>query len=185
MHSAVSAVESIFCKWKQGGYEKPELEEPESSGAIAYLLDHKYSGGSLVFAALKGKDATLISNIRGVAEKHGVCLHLGLLECQVSGDTDGSDMDPYDNDGPPPKMESVWDTEYRIDGFYDFEGDLAEGRNSVTLNAEFDMIPKDPGFMEEEPDPTHFECYVANVSSRPYPHGAPGLTIVQELKYCG
>ena len=210
MHSAVSAVESIFCKWKKGGYERPGF-----SGTIAYLLDHKYSGDSLVFAALKGKDATLISNIRGVAERHGVCLHLGLLECQVSGygkvsgrakmsryakrsryarpsDAYGFDDDfDYDFDdnsdddwGAPPGMAAGYETKYRIEGLYDFEGDLAKGRNSITLNPEFNMIPQGPGFMSEEPDDKDVGCYVGNVSSCSYLRGASGLTIIQELTYC-
>jgi hypothetical protein len=216
MHSAVSAVESIFCKWKKGGYERPGF-----SGTIAYLLDHKYSGDSLVFAALKGKDATLISNIQGVAERHGVCLHLGLLECQVSGygkvsgrakasgyanmsryakrsryarlsdgygfddDFDYEFDDNSDDDwGAPPGMAAGYETKYRIEGLYDSEGDLAKGRNSITLNPEFNMIPQDPGFTSEEPDDKDIGCYVGNVSSCSYPRGTSGLTIIQELTYC-
>ncbi|KAF9648913.1 hypothetical protein BDM02DRAFT_3128680 [Thelephora ganbajun] len=155
MHSAVSAVEKIFHKWKKGGYD-----EPDFSGTIAYLLDHQYSDAGLEFAALKGKDAILVSNIQGVAEKEGICLRLGLLECEVSGDADvyGSD----DGWGPPPRMEVVHETEYRIEGLYDLEGDLAEGEDPITLNPEFDMIPQDPGFQDEDPDDEEFEGYTGN-----------------------
>ena len=58
IHLAVSAVGDIFRKWKEGVYNKPNF-----SGCIAYLLIHHYSHDSLEFATLKGKDATLISNI--------------------------------------------------------------------------------------------------------------------------
>ena len=169
LNSAVSAVERIFRKWSKGGYDQQDF-----SGNIAYLLDHEYSGASLEFTTVKGKDATLISNIRGVAEKHGVCLHLGLLECEMSGDADvyGSD----DEWGPPPKMEVVHETEYRIEGLYDLEGDLAEGADAITLDPELDMIPKDPGFEGQEPDDEEFEGYTGNVGSRPYPRAASGLT---------
>jgi len=173
MHSAVSAIERIFHKWKRGGYN-----EPDFSGTIAYLLDHQYSDAGLEFAALKGKDATLVSNIQGVAEKHGVCLHLGLLECEVSGDADVYGSDDGYGYGPPPKMEVVHETIYTIGGLYDLEGDLAEGRGPITLDPEFDMIPRDPGFEGEDPDDEEFEGYTGNVSSHPYPRDVSDLTIV-------
>ena len=158
MHSAVSAVEEIFHKWRKGGYGNPDF-----SGTIAYLLDHEYSQANLEFAALKGKDATLVSNIREVAEKQGISLHIGLLACEVTGDADvyGSD----DEWGPPPKMEVVHETEYRIEGLYDLDGDLAEGGDPIILNPEFDMIPQDPGFEGQDPDDQEFEGYTGNVSS--------------------
>jgi len=155
MHSAVEAVEAIFRKWRKGGYNPGG-----SSDIIAYILDHKYSQASLEFAALKGKDATLISNIRGVAEKQGVSLRLGFLECELSGDADVYDSD--DEWGPPPKMAVVHESEYRIEGLCDLDGDLAEGSNP-----EFDMIPEDPGFEGQDPDDEEFEGYTGNVSSRP------------------
>ena len=156
MHSAVSAVEAIFRKWRKGGYDPGG-----SSDIIAYLLDHEYSQASLESAAFKGKDATLISNIRGVAEKQGVSLRLGFLECELSGDADvfGSD----DEWGPPPKMAVVHEKEYRIEGLYDLDGDLAEGSNP-----RFDMIPEDPEFEDQDPDDEEFEGYTGNVGSCPY-----------------
>lgn len=169
MHSAVSLVEGIFRRWRKGGYD----DDDEFSGTIAYLLDHEYSEAGLEFAALKGKDATLISNIREVAEKQGICLRLGILECEVSGDANVFYSD--DEWGPPPKMEEVHDTEYRIEGLYDLEGDLAKGRDSISLNPEFDMIPQDPGFEGQVPDDKEFEGYTGNVSSPPLPTSCLGL----------
>lgn len=67
MHSAVSDVQRIFRMWAKGQYDRKR-----SSGTIAYLLDHQYSDAGLVFAALKGKDAALVSNIQRTAEKEGV-----------------------------------------------------------------------------------------------------------------
>lgn len=162
MHSAVSAVEQIFHKWRKGGYDNQDF-----SGTIAYLLDHQYSQANLEFAALKGKDATLVSNIREVAEKQGISLHIGLLACEVTGDADvyGSD----DEWGPPPKMEVVHETEYKIEGLYDLDGDLAEGGDPIILNPEFDMIPQDPGFEGQDPDDQEFEGYTGNVSSSSSP----------------
>ena len=164
MHSAVSAVENIFRKWRKGGYNDPNF-----SGNIAHLLDHEYSGASLEFAALKGKDANLVSSIKRSAERQGISLNLGLLECEVSGDAGGMYYSDSD-DGwgrPTPRMEIVEDTEYRIDGLYDLEGDLASEGDPITLDPEFDMIPKDPGFEGTDPDDEEFEGYTGNVSPRP------------------
>ena len=170
-HSAVSVVENIFHKWKKEVYyDEPEL--------IAYMLDHKYSGASLEFTALKGKDASLISSIRGVAEKHGVSLHIGLLECEMHG---GSNVyGPYDSEDEwavPPKMEEVDETEYRIKSLYDLEGDLAEGGKPMELDPESEMIPQDPGFEDQDPDQKEFQGYTGNVSSCS-PRSASGLTSV-------
>jgi len=175
IHSAVSAVESIFRKWKKGGYDQPDF-----SGTIAYLLDHQYSDAGLELAALKGKDATLVSNIRGVAEKQGVCLRLGLLECKISGDADVCDYDYGYRcvDGPSPKMDVVHKTEYKIEGLYDLEGDLAKGSGPIKLDPEFDMIPRDPRLEDQDPDDEDFEGYTGNVSSHPYPRRVSDLTIV-------
>ena len=170
LHSAVSAVERIFHKWKKGGYEEPE------SGVIAYIMEHEYSGASFESAALKGRDATVISNIKGVAEKHGVCLNLGILVCEMSGEADP--WGEEDDWGPPPKMEMVNETEYKIETLYDLEGDIAEGEDPIILDPESDMIPQDPGFEGQDPDDEEFEGYTGNVSSRPYPHGTSDLTIV-------
>lgn len=156
VHSTVSAVEGVFRKWRKGGYN-------EQKRTIAYLLDHQYSNASLEFAALKGKDATLVSNIRGVAEKQGVSLRLGLLECEISGDAGSGGW------GSRLSMEEVHDTSYTITGLYDLEGDLVKvkGRRSITLCPEEDMIPQDPGFENQVPDDEDFEGYTGNVSSSP------------------
>lgn len=63
LHSAVLAVERIFCRWKKRIYDKPKFPE-----TISCLLDRQHSDVSLDSAALKGNKATLISNTRGVAE---------------------------------------------------------------------------------------------------------------------
>ena len=165
MHSAVSAVEGIFRKWRKSGYDNPDF-----SGTIAYLLDHQYSEAGLEFAALKGKDATLISNIRGAAEKQGICLRLGLLEYVVSGDAEVDMYSDYcderEDSSESPEMAVVHEKEYRIQGFYDLEGDIMD---PIGLDPKFDMIPQDP-FDGEKPDEEEFEGYTANVSSCPRPY---------------
>ena len=170
MHSAVSAVEKIFRKWRKGSYDNDDF-----SGTITYLLDHEYSKAGLEFAALKGKDAALVSNIRGVAEKQGISLYLGLLELVVSGDAGyaggySSDDEWYSLPG----MDVVHDREYRIGGLYDLDGDLAEGNDPISLNPEFDMIPQDPELEDGDPDDKEFEGYTGNVSTPPPPR-APYL----------
>lgn len=159
VHSAVSDVQGIFHMWAKGGYDRKY-----SSGTIAYLLDHQYSDAGLEFAALKGKDAALVSNIQRVAEKEGVCLRLGTLVYEVSGDA-GSD-NGYSRRAPG--MEMINDTEYRIEGLYDLEGDLVKLKRPIRLREEFDLIPKDP-FEGEEPDDEDFEGYTGNVSFSPSP----------------
>ena len=156
--SAVSTVERIFRKWRKGGYDR-------DSGTITYLLDHEYSEASLEFAALKGKDAALVSNIRRAAENQGISLCLGLLECEMDGDADvyGSD----DGYGRSPQMELVHEKEYWIKGLYDLDGDLAKGMNPISLDPEYDMIPRDPGFEDQNPDDKEFGGYTGNVSFCP------------------
>jgi len=159
-NSAVSAVERIFRKWSKGGYDGGDF-----SGTIVYLLDHEYSEASLEFTALKGKDAALVSNIRRAAENQGISLCLGLLECEMDGDADvyGSD----DGYGRSPQMELVHEKEYSIKGLYDLDGDLAKGRNPISLDPDHDMIPRDPGFEDQDPDDREFQGYTGNVSSCP------------------
>ena len=161
MHTAVSAVEKIFRKWRKGDYNNSDF-----SGTIAYLFDHQYSKAGLEFAALKGKDAVLVSNIRGVAEKQRISLCLGLLELEVSGDAGEPEfayscIDIWDS---PPGMDVVHDKEYRIRGLYDLDGDLAEGKNPISLSPEFDMIPQDPELEDGNPDDKEFKGYTGNVS---------------------
>ena len=144
IHSAIPAVEGVFRKWRKGDYDNPNF-----SGTLACLLDHEYSEAGLEFAGLEGKDSILISNIRGVAEKQGICLRLGLLECAVSGHG-----------------------KYKIQGLYDLEGDLAKGGAVISLDPKFDMIPQDPSFDGKDPDDQMFESYRVNVSSRSHPHCA-------------
>jgi len=190
MHSAVSAVERIFCKWRKGGYNNGDF-----SGTIAYLLDHEYSKAGLGLATLKGKDAALVSNIRGVAEKQGITLCLGLLELVVFGDAedprdaryaidagDAGDAgvyssesdDEWDSPEPPapPGMDVVHNREYRIGGLYDLDGDLAEGNHPINLNPKFDMIPQDPKLEDGDPDDKEFGGYTGNVSP-PLTHVVP------------
>ena len=169
-HLAVSAVDKIFHKWGKGSYEDPP------SGTIAYILDHEYSGASLELSALKGKDAALVSSIKRVAEKRGVSLHIGLLECEMYGNADV--YGPGDEWDSPPKMEEVDETEYRIKSLYDLEGDLAKGGDPIELDPESDMIPQDPGFEGSDPDDEKFEGYTGNVSPPPRPHSASELTVV-------
>ena len=157
MNSAVSGVQRIFHMWAKGEYDRKH-----SSGNIAYLLDHQYSDVGLEFTALKGKDAALISNIQRVAEKEGVCLRLGNLVCEVSGDAGGD----YGYGHRTPRMEMVEDTDYRIEGLYDLEGDLAKLQRPIRLREEYDLIPKDP-FEDEKPDDEDFEGYTGNVSFSP------------------
>jgi len=153
MHSAVSDVQRVFHMWAKGDYDRKH-----SSGTIAYLLDHQYSDTGLEFTALKGKDAALVSNIRRAAEKEGVSLRLGNLVYEVSGDV-GCD-DPFGRGAP--EMNEVNDTEYRIEGLYDLEGDLAKLKRPIRLSEELDLIPKNP-FKGEEPDDEEFEGYTGNV----------------------
>ena len=171
MHSAVSAVENIFRKWKEDTYD-----EPNSSGTIAYLLDHQYSHASLESAALKGKDATLISNIRGVAERQGISLRLGLLECVINGEAD--EYGSRSRWGSTPRMEYAHETTYRIKGLYDLDGDLIEG--AITLRPSFDMIPKNPRFKDQDPDDEDFEGYTGNVISNLHLPFVLDLTPIQE-----
>ena len=154
MHTAVSGVQRIFRMWAKGEYDLKH-----SSGTIAYLLDHQYSDTGLEFTALKGKDATLISNIKRVAEKEGICLRLGKLVYEVSGDAGGD----YSYGRRAAEMEEVHETEYRIEGLYDLEGDLAKLNRPIRLMEEFDLIPSNP-FEEESPDDEDFEGYTGNVS---------------------
>jgi hypothetical protein len=164
VHSAMSAVEGIFCKWSKGAYDG----KPRSSGTIKYLLDHQYSQTSLEFTALKGKDATLISNIRKVAQNQGISLRLGLLECTIEGEAEdcGYRCRWGSSSSSLPTMEQVHETTYSIKGLYHLEGDLMEG--AITLDPEFNMIPKDPGFEDQDPDDEEFEGYTGNVSSNPH-----------------
>ena len=180
MHSAVSAVENIFRKWKKGAYD-----EPGFSGTITYLLDHEYSQASLELAALKGKDATLVSNIRAVAQNHGISLRLGLLECMIYGEAEYSSRSYSNWDNLNPKMDQVHEKTYTIKDLYDLEGDLVEG--DVTFDPKLDMIPQDPGFDGQEPDDEEFEGYTGNVSFNPRPPDISDLTILQEgapMTYC-
>lgn len=83
-------------------------------------------------------------------------------------------------------MEQIHETTYSIKGLYDLEGDLAEG--TIILSPEFDMIPKDPGFEDQDPDDEEFEGYTGNVSFQPSsPRNLRFIHYMQEgapLTYC-
>ena len=158
MDSAVtSAVEKIFRKWKRGAYDDSKF-----CGILAYILDHRYSDTDLKSATLKGKDATLVSNIKEVAEKQGVSLCLGVLECKMSGGSEAC---------------GSGETECAIKGLYDLEGDLVTGHQTAVLNPEFDVIPRDPEFQDQEPDDKEFDRH-GDVSSPPRPYDTSGLTAI-------
>ena len=178
MHSGVSRVQRIFRMWANGEYDR----DGESSGTIVYLLDHQYSDAGLKFAALKGKDNNLVSNIRRIAEKEGVCLRLGCLVYTVSGDA-GYD---YGYGRRSPRMHTVEETEYRIDYLYDLEGGLTKLKWSIRPSEEFDLIPQNP-FEGKNPDGKEFDGYTGNVSSSPASRDMRDLTSVKEgapLAYC-
>lgn len=169
-HSGVSAVEAVFRKWKQGAYNQPKF-----SGTIAYLLDHQYNNVSLESAALKGKDAILVSNIRGIAEKQGISLRLGLLQCKVEETS-------YVYGNP----EVVNKKTYIIKGLYDLEGDLVEqdleeedlAEEDIALNPKFDIIPQKPDL--GKPHERGQGGFIGNVSFNPHPYSTSDLTIPQE-----
>lgn len=70
--------------------------------------------------------------------------------------------------GRAPRMEMVEETEYRIEGLYDLEGDLAKLKRPIRLREDLDLIPKDP-FEVEKPDDEDFEGFTGNVSFPPSP----------------
>ena len=153
MHSAVSVVEKIFRKWKKGGYVGSDLPK-----AIVYILDHEERGAHIESAVLKGKD--LVSHIKGAAERHGVSLYLGLLECGITGYPDGW--------GPTPRIEIEHsETEHRIKSLYDMEGDLAGRGKPMVLDPKLGIIPRDP-FRGKYPDSNYGgddSCHYTRVSS--------------------
>lgn len=76
-------------------------------------------------------------------------------------------------------MEMVEDTEYRIEGLYDSEGDLFKLQRPIRLSEELDLIPENP-FEGEKPDDEDFEGFYGDVGFPPSPRDVEDLTILKE-----
>ena len=177
MHSTVSHLRHILHKWSKGAYDGSN----EETDIIAYLLEHEYSHVNLKMGALKGKDAHLVANLRGVAEEEGFMVCLANLEYNISGvaDDDGrgyyggyggrkrnrwydddDDGDDDDDDGEAPSMIEETDTSMEVKNLVDLDG-LSMMGGDLSLSQE-NLIPENP-FEGVEPDDKEYEGYMGNV----------------------
>jgi hypothetical protein len=176
MHSAVSHLRHILHKWSKGAYESSDGE----TDIIAYLLEHEYSHVNLTMGALKGEDAHLIANLRGVAEEEGFMVCLANLEyniCGVAEDDgrgyyggyggrkrnrwyDDSDDEDDDDDEETPSMIEEIESSLHIKNLVDLDGLSMMGGN-LRISQE-NLIPENP-FEDVEPDDKEYEGYMGNV----------------------
>lgn len=176
MHSAIAQLRHILHKWSKGAYDGSDGD----TDIIAYLLEHKYSHVNLKMGALKGEDAHLVANLRGVAEEEGFMVCLANLEYNISGvaDDDGYGYykrgrcayDDSEDDEEVPSMMEETDTNLQVKNLVDLDGLSMMGGN-LNLSQE-DLIPQNP-FEDVEPDDKEYEGYMGNVSRFLGPLNAP------------
>lgn len=175
MHSAVSRLRHVFRKWSKGAYDDSDGE----TDILAYLLEHEYSQINLKMGALKGEDAHLVANLRGVAEDEGIMVCLANLEYHISGVPDDNGRGYYggyggrkrnrwyggysedENDGETPDMIEEIDRSLQVKNLVDLRGFSMMG-GDLGLSQE-NLIPQDP-FEDVEPDDKDYEGYMGNVS---------------------
>jgi hypothetical protein len=173
MHSAITTLRHILHKWSKGAYDSSDGE----TDIIAYLLEHQYSQVNLKMGTLKGEDAHLVANVRGVAEEEGFMMCLANLEYNISGVADEDGLGYYggyggrkihrwyhgdsdENDGETPDMIEELDRSLQVKNLVDLDGLSMMGGN-LRLTQE-DLIPQNP-FEDVEPDDKDYEGYMGNV----------------------
>jgi hypothetical protein len=173
MHSAVTHLRRVLRGWVKGGYASDD-------DIVAYLLTHEYNHVNLQTGALKGKDAHLVANVRGVTGEEGVMVCLANLEYNVSGVADddghgyyggyggrkrhhwGYDSDDSDegHDEMPGMGEDI-DRSLKVTNLVDLDGSSIMGAGDLDIS-EDDLIPENP-FEDVEPDDKEYEGYMGNV----------------------
>ncbi|KAF8604763.1 hypothetical protein BDV93DRAFT_537619 [Ceratobasidium sp. AG-I] len=81
--------------WTEAVKQGKDTKAPQT---LVWLLEHKYSRGSMRFAALKGRDAHLVRRTRLVADELGICLGLAILTLRV--DRPNEEEYGYESDNP-------------------------------------------------------------------------------------
>ncbi|KIJ69263.1 hypothetical protein HYDPIDRAFT_123543 [Hydnomerulius pinastri MD-312] len=165
MRGAVAATRHIFRKWANKKY-------PPNMDRIVYLLEHQYSEHNLRTAALKGRDAHLIAQLRGAAEEVGIRLCLATLDVHITGcaDDDGgsyykrsrwggySDSDESDGASGTPDMMEESERSLSLTMVVTLDGERY--LKSMRIDDE-DLVPADP-FEDVDPDEKEYEGYMGN-----------------------
>jgi hypothetical protein len=134
----------VLTNWKKK--QTPQL--------IVYLFDHQYSSSNLLSAALKGKDAHVIRNLRAVAEPLGFRIYVANIQLHQIGMDMGDEG--YDDDWDQEFGHSTWNANCLID----LQGNPVDIKK-VQISGE-NVIPYK--LSEQEPDHTVKEGYTGDVS---------------------
>ncbi|TFK65122.1 hypothetical protein BDN72DRAFT_824875 [Pluteus cervinus] len=171
-------IRHVLRKWKHGSYQ-----EDSQCDVLASLLAHQYSAAGLAngFAALKGEDAHMVTNLRPIAAEEGFCVYLGSLQCQISGSADedygychnpwkrrrryydyydDSGCDDSDSDCPPMGEEDS--RTLTISNLVDLIGRLALGSASQSLHIEESCLVQQNPFEGADPDDQEYGGYMGN-----------------------
>jgi hypothetical protein len=147
---------------------------------LIYLMDHMYSAQELRTVSLKGKDAHLVSNLRGVAKELGFRLCLVNLELHQSGQANDygefNDYDPYEEYDSDDEDAVEWhrqaqqglticeveDQTWSFDDAIDLDGHPVELNEDLEWTDEDEFFPH--GLDATSPDEEEYEGYMGNVS---------------------
>ena len=142
---------------------------------LVYVTDHIYSANDLRNVSLQGKDAHVVSHLRGIAEGVGFSLCLVNLELHRSGqaDDDGQyDSDPYAEYDSDDEVErrlqeqgrtivEVEDETWSFEDAVDLDGNSAELNEDLDLTDESEFLPH--SLAEMSPNDREYEGYMGNV----------------------
>lgn len=197
----VEDLERVLKAWR---HAEIDGEDPVTGQVLpqklAYILDHQYSHANLSFDKLKGRDRSMVLNLREVCEQEGFQLGLGSLTFTQSGEAE-EDYGDYRGYG-----------RYGRGRQYGYQGDegvtmgeientsctvqLISGPNGECLGREvaleMDELMVDENYFDDEtPDDQEYEGYQGNVRLLSY-FSAPGQSLIYllftqwagSLEYC-
>lgn len=154
-------LERVLSAWRRADTDGTDPATGEDSPQkLAYILDHKYSQANLSFDKLKGRDRSLVQNVKEACEQLGFQLALGSLDyyqCGAADDDDGY----YGRGGRDVTMAEVGHDKLTVQLFAGPKGEYLGGKTE--LDEEELMVDEDY-WSEQSPDRKEYEGYQGNVS---------------------
>lgn len=162
----VEDLERVLRAWRHAELDEVDpATGDELPQKLAYILDHKYSHANLSFDKLKGRDLSMVLNLREVCEQEGFQLGLGSLKFTQSGQAE-EDYGGYRGYGRYGRgdtgvtMMEVENTSCTVQ--------LISGPNGECLGREValdmdELMVDEEYFDDQTPDDKEYEGYQGNV----------------------
>lgn len=174
-------LERVLKAWRHAELDGEDpVTGDELPQKLAYILDHQYSHANLSFDKLKGRDLSLVLNLREVCEQEGFQLGLGSLEFTKSGEAEGDyggyrsygygrnrrrgyyreyDYEDEDEDADV-TMGEVQDTSCTVQLISGTDGKSLGGKQKLDME---ELLVDEDYFDNETPDDQAYEGYQGNV----------------------